>query len=58
MGVEQGGVSSSDQFQLVNDAELKIANSMGLGLDMGVVSRAAIGLVLSKYVACHFTSVT
>ena len=35
VGVEQGGVSSSDQFQLVNGAELVMTNGSGLGLDMG-----------------------
>ena len=43
VGVEQGGVSSSDQFQLVNGAELDMTNGSGLGLDMGAVSVAAIG---------------
>ena len=42
-GVEQGGVSSSDQFQLVNGEELDMCNDSGLGLDMGAVSVAAIG---------------
>ena len=42
-GVEQGGVSSSDQFQLVNGEELDTCNGSGLGLDMGAVSVAAIG---------------
>ena len=42
-GVEQGGVSSSDQFQLVNGVELDLCNGSGLGLDMGAVSVAAIG---------------
>ena len=43
VGVEQGGVSSSDQFQLVNGAELVMTNGSGLGLDMGAVIVAAIG---------------
>ena len=42
-GVEQGGISSSDQFQLVNNAELVITNSSGLGLNMGSISLASIG---------------
>jgi hypothetical protein len=42
-GVEQGGVSSSDQFQLVNGEELDMCNRSGLGLDMGAISVAAIG---------------
>jgi hypothetical protein len=43
VGVEQGGVASSDLFQLVNNNELVVKNSSGLGLDMGAVSIAAIG---------------
>ena len=34
-GVEQGGVTSGDQFQLVNNEELIVTNTAGLGLDMG-----------------------
>ena len=43
VGVEQGGISSSDQFQLVNGDELDTCNGSGLGLDMGAISVAAIG---------------
>ena len=43
VGVEQGGAASSDLFQLVNNQELMVTNSSGLGLDMGAVSIAAIG---------------
>ena len=42
-GVEQGGVASSDHFQLVNNAELVVTNSAGLGLDMGGISLASVG---------------
>ena len=41
--MEQGGVASSDMFQLVNNQELVVTNGSGLGLDMGAVSVAAIG---------------
>ena len=34
-GVEQGGVNSGDQFQLVNNSELISTNEAGLGLNMG-----------------------
>lgn len=43
-GVEQGGVTSSDQFQLVNNEELIATNSAGLGLNMGAVSVSSIGV--------------
>ena len=43
-GVEQGGISSGDQFQLVNADELITTNSSGLGLDMGGISLASIGV--------------
>ena len=43
-GVEQGGVNSSDEFQLVNTEELVTTNSSSLGLDMGGVSLASIGV--------------
>ena len=41
-GVEQGGVISGDQFQLVNNRELIVTNTAGLGLDMGGVSVGSI----------------
>ena len=41
-GVEHGGVSSGDEFQLVNSEELIMTNSAGLGLDMGGVSVGSI----------------
>ena len=44
VGVEQGGVSSGDLFQLVNGEELKVTNSAGLGLNMGGVSLGSIGV--------------
>jgi hypothetical protein len=43
VGVEQGGVASSDMFQLVNNNKLVVTNNSGLGLDMGAISVAAIG---------------
>ena len=43
-GVEQGGVTSGDQFQLVNNEELVVTNSAGLGLNMGGVSIGSIGV--------------
>ena len=43
-GVEQGGVNSGDQFQLVNNEELIITNNAGLGLNMGEVSVGSIGV--------------
>ena len=43
-GVEQGGVNSSDQFQLVNAEELVTTNTSGLGLNMGGISLASIGV--------------
>ena len=43
-GVEQGGVISSDQFQLVNREELVATNSAGLGLNMGGISLSSIGV--------------
>ena len=43
-GVEQGGVNSGDQFQLVNNQELIITNTSGLGLKMGGVSVGSIGV--------------
>ena len=43
-GVEQGGVNSGDEFQLVNNGELITTNSAGLGLNMGGVSVGSIGV--------------
>ena len=43
-GVEQGGISSGDQFQLVNGEELITTNTSGLGLDMGGISLASLGV--------------
>ena len=43
-GVEQGGVNSGDEFQLVNTHELVTTQTAGLGLDMGGVSVASIGV--------------
>ena len=43
-GVEQGGISSGDQFQLVNGEELVTTNSSGLGLNMGGISLASLGV--------------
>ena len=43
-GVEQGGVNSGDQFQLVNNKELLVTNSAGLGLNMGEISVGSIGV--------------
>ena len=42
-GVEQGGVNSGAQFQVVNTEELVTTQSSGLGLNMGGVSVASIG---------------
>ena len=42
-GVEQGGVNSGDQFQVVNTEELVSTQSSGLGLDMGGVSVGSVG---------------
>ena len=41
--MEQGGVNSGDQFQVVNTEELVTTQSSGLGLNMGGVSVASIG---------------
>ena len=43
-GVEQGGVYSGDQFQLVNNKELVVTNTAGLGLNMGETSVGSIGV--------------
>ena len=43
-GVEQGGVNSGDEFQLVNNEELIITNCAGLGLNMGGVTVGSIGV--------------
>ena len=43
-GVEQGGISSGDQFQLVNAEELITTNNSGLGLNMGGISLASLGV--------------
>ena len=43
VGAEQGGILSSDEFQLVNSEELKVTNDSLLGLDMGGVHVASIG---------------
>ena len=43
-GVEQGGVYSGDQFQLVNNEELIVTNTAGLGLNMGEISVGSIGV--------------
>ena len=43
-GVEQGGVNSGDQFQLVNNQELAVTNNAGLGLNMGEISVGSIGV--------------
>ena len=43
VGAEQGGVLSSDEFQLVNSEELKVTNNSSLGLDMGGVHVGSIG---------------
>ena len=43
-GVEQGGVNSGNQFQLVNNRELKVTNDAALGLNMGGVSVGSIGV--------------
>ena len=43
-GVEQGGVNSGDQFQVVNTEELVTTQSSGLGLNMGGVCTASIGV--------------
>ena len=43
-GVEQGGVTSGDQFQLANNEELIVTNTAGLGLNMGEVSVGSIGV--------------
>lgn len=43
-GVEQGGISSSQQFQLITNHELTTLNCTGLGIPFGPDSIAAIGL--------------
>ena len=43
-GVEQGGIPSSRLFQLVTDTELDVLNNMGLGVKIGGISLAALGL--------------
>ena len=43
-GVEQGGVSSGDQFQLANNQELVVTNTAGLGLNMGEICVGSIGV--------------
>ena len=43
-GVEQGGVYSGDLFQLVNNEELRVTNTAGLGLDMGEACVGSIGV--------------
>ena len=43
-GVEQGGVSSGGQFQLVNNKELIVTNTAGLGSNMGAISIGSIGV--------------
>ena len=43
-GVEQGGVSSGDQFQLASSHELVVTNTAGLGLNMGEISVGSIGV--------------
>ena len=43
-GVEQGGVSSGDEFQLVNSEELVVTNTSGLGINMGAVTVGSIGV--------------
>ena len=43
-GVEQGGVNSGDQFQLVNNSELISTNEAGLGLNMGGISLGSVGV--------------
>ena len=42
--MDQGGVTSRDQFQLVNNEELIVTNTAGLGLDMGETSVGSIGV--------------
>ena len=42
-GAEQGGLLSSDEFQLVNNEELDLTNNAGLGLDMGGIQVGSIG---------------
>ena len=43
-GVEQGGCLSMDHFQLVNNEELTVTTSSGLGLQIGPVHVASIGI--------------
>ena len=43
-GVEQGGIKSNRQFQLVSDNELEAANSSGLGIPIGDTNISALGL--------------
>ena len=42
-GVEQGGVPSSEEFQLIENEELKITGSSGLGLVLGQENVSSIG---------------
>jgi hypothetical protein len=42
IGVEQGGIGSSDMFQLASDKKLMLTNSSGLGLTMGHISDGAV----------------
>ena len=44
--VEQGGVNSGDQVQVVNTEELVTTQSSALGLNMGGVSVASIGFAV------------
>ena len=43
-GAEQGGVLSSDQFQLVENNELNITNETGFGLPFGICTLSSIGV--------------
>ena len=42
-GVEQGGVLSSESYQLVGDEELKCSSASGLGISIGSTILSSIG---------------
>ena len=43
-GVEYGGIISCGQFQLITERKLRVFNSKGLGVPVGDISIATLGL--------------
>ena len=47
-GVEQGGIESSNMFQLITDSELKALNAYGLGIPRGDLNLTTLGKAVNQ----------